>query len=181
MMLYEIIDERCCCYCALISRLNMNGNCPGIIGGRALLRSIRIKALEKKTLVVNLDKANLNFMDDTFDRQNPSGDYLYDMENPYGYAVVCILFEMASTKPDARFLHVTHGTPTGGQVVKDQLSSLSLDALDDVQLEDKVKWRKVDLARGVSENDKANEMWKQLIDGTLFCLRYSEVQLPLTC
>jgi hypothetical protein len=74
-----------------------------------------MKALAKKTLVVNLDMANLSYMDDTFDRQNPSGGHEYDMESPYGYAVVCILFEMASTKPDARFLNVTHGLPVARQ------------------------------------------------------------------
>jgi hypothetical protein len=147
-------------------RLNMNGNCPGIIGGRALLRSIRIKALEKKTLVVNLDKANLNFMDDTFDRQNPSGDYLYDMESPYGYAVVCILFEMASTKPDARFLKVVHGAPYRLKGSTELSKTVSLDNLDDTH-DDMAKWKKVDLVRGPSENDKANEMWKQLIKGIL--------------
>ena len=140
----------------------MNGNCPGIIGGRALLRSIRMKALEKKTLVVNLDKANLHFMDDTFDRQSPSGNHLHNMEEPYGYAVVCILFEMASTKPDARFLNVLHGFPIGGSGVDEES-----DDEDELlgQGGQRMKWSKVNLRRGTSENDKANAMWKQLITG----------------
>ena len=154
----------------------MNGNCPGIIGGRALLRSIRIKALAKKTLVVNLDKANLNYLDDTFDRANPSGDHEYNMDNPYGYAVVCILFEMASTKPDARFLHVTHGLPVvkqagAGRGDKDLDSDSDSDDGDSKQ---KMKWTKVNLGRGPSENDKANDMWKHLIEGMYyFTLHYN--------
>jgi hypothetical protein len=147
----------------------MNGNCPGIIGGRALLRSIRIKALEKKTLVVNMDKANLNYLDDTFDRQSPSGEHYFDMESPYGYAVVCILFEMASTKPDARFLFVDHGTPAPAvSHGSKELSKASVDDDDftaDTKNKDSIKWKRVDLVHGPSENDKANEMWKQLIAG----------------
>lgn len=140
----------------------MNGNCPGVIGGRALLRSIRMKALDKKSLVVNMDKANLNYLDDTFDRANPSGDHHFDMESPYGYAVVCILFEMASTKPDARFLNVSHGLPVvgrqGGKRDDDD------DLLGDAPKQ-KIVWSKVKLGRGPSENDKANKMWKDLIKG----------------
>lgn len=146
----------------------MNGNCPGTIGGRALLRSIRIKALAKKTLVVNLDKANLNYMDDTFDRQNPSGDHYYDMESPYGYAVVCILFEMASTKPDARFLHVIHGMPARlNRKDKDKKNKrVSVDSVDENGGDEHgLVWKKVDLVRGPSETDKANEMWKELVKG----------------
>lgn len=159
---------------SILTRLNMNGNCPGLIGGRALLRSIRVKALAKKTLVINLDKANLNYLDDTFDRQNPSGDYEYDMESPYGYAVVCILFEMASTKPDARFVNVMHGLPipisgTGAGGKEGKRRGESNDSEDDDDLlgvaPPEMKWSKVNLLRGPSENDRANEMWKQLIEG----------------
>lgn len=141
----------------------MNGNCPGVIGGRALLRSIRMKALAKKTLVINLDKSNLTYMDDTFDRQNPSGDHEYNMEDPYGYAVVCILFEMASTKPDARFLNVQHGFP-----IEDR-EGAGLDSDDEGDLEKTMRWSKVNLGRGTSENDKANIMWKSLIEGRQIC------------
>ena len=142
----------------------MNGNCPGLIGGRALLRSIRMKALAKKTLIVKLDKANLNYIDDTFDRQNPSGEYEYDMSSPYGYAVVCILFEMASTKPDARFLHVMHGENVTKEVSKGLDNSKNSDDLVGKR-EKNINWSKVNLYRGPSDNDKANNMWKKLIEG----------------
>ena len=116
----------------------MSGNCLGKIGSRELLRAVRssppssppgtpelfrMAASDKRILRIDMDGCNVTYLDDTFDRNNASGNYHLDvcyllllpashypqLSNTYGYAVACILYELANTKADAKFVKVQHG------------------------------------------------------------------------
>jgi hypothetical protein len=79
-----------------VARFNVSGNCLGKIGSRELLRAVRstisssspiveldscprMAAGDKRILRIDMDGCNVTYLDDTFDRNNASGDYHLDV------------------------------------------------------------------------------------------------------
>ena len=135
-----LVFSQVLCENTTIIRLNFNGNCAGRTGSKALLRAIRVAAVAGRILKINLDKANILFVDDTFDRTNPSGDFTLDLSNTYGYTVACILCEIANTKPDAKFTKIRIGR-------KNKTEKVSADSNKQRPL---YSWQPVKLTRGAS-------------------------------
>lgn len=88
--------------------INLNGNSLGERGARSIMRAVRLVAATGRILKVLFENSNLHYVSNVLNRSEPSGVYSMDLENPYDYTVVCILYEIANANLASIFKNMKH-------------------------------------------------------------------------
>jgi hypothetical protein len=86
-----------------IENINLNGNAIGKYCGSLLVTAMRLVASKQgRLLACMFQDANMYFEDKSLiDLENPSGDYEYNLENPYEFAAAQCLINIINTKGNA--------------------------------------------------------------------------------
>lgn len=91
----------------------LNGNCVGELGAKALLRTMRLAASDKRKLKISFRDANVHFQDRAlFNRHEPpQGNYTLTLSDPYDFMVASCLFEAYNGKLGAKFKSLQYRAP----------------------------------------------------------------------
>ena len=89
---------------------NLEGNCIGEAGGKALLRAMRMAAEKKRQLRINFKNCNLHYSEpDLFNRHEPKmGSHSFHLDDPYDYMKARVLFEVYNNSFGALWKDVKH-------------------------------------------------------------------------
>jgi len=89
---------------------NLEGNCIGEAGGKALLRAMRMAAEKKRQLRINFKNCNLHYSEpDLFNRYEPKmGSHSFHLDDPYDYMKARVLFEVYNNSFGALWKDVKH-------------------------------------------------------------------------